>query len=95
MGGVDRFVVGHSAVGFVGSAAPSPQGIYIQSNVTTGALSYYQERFRHHHGSVPGEFGLVAGTQVEFGIEVDTLGNVYAYYNPTTGEAPYNTNGTL
>lgn len=94
-GSIDS-LLGTLQVGFVASAASSPQGIYIQSTVTTGALSLI---IKNGSGTTtvpfPANLALVAGTQVELGIEVDTLGNVYAYFNPTTGEAPYNTNGTL
>lgn len=73
-------------VGFVASAAAAPQGVFIQSVVTTGAL---QLIIRNGSGTttVPFPAGqtLVAGTLVELGIEVDTLGNVFGFFNPTTG----------
>jgi hypothetical protein len=81
-------------VGFVASAASSPQGIYIQSAVTTGALSLI---VKNGTGTttVPLGQSLVAGTPVELGIEVDIMGNVFAYFEPGTGEPVTNTNGTL
>lgn len=87
-------LAGTLQVGFVASAASSPQGIYIQSVVTTGAL---QLIIKNGSGTttVPLNQSLVAGTAVELGIEVDFQGNVFAYYNPTTGNAPDNTNGTV
>jgi hypothetical protein len=89
-------LLGTIQVGFVASQGNSPQGIYIQSVVTTGAL---QLIVKNGTGTstfaFPANLALVAGTQVELGIEVDIYGNVFAYYNPTTGECPQNTNGTL
>lgn len=92
-GSIDS-LVGTLQVGFVASAASSPQGIYIQSAVTTGALSLI---VKNGSGTttVPLNQSLAAGTAVELGIEVDYLGNVFAFYNPTTGNAPTNTNGTV
>lgn len=76
-------------VGFVASAAASPQGVYIQSAVTTGALSLI---VKNGSGTstfpFPASLALVAATQVELGIEIDTIGNVFAYFNPTTGAEP-------
>ena len=42
---------------------------------------------------IPGTDALVAGVSFELGIEVDTLGNVAAYFNPTTGRNPRNVSG--
>jgi len=82
-------LLGTLQVGFVASAASAPQGIFIQSTVTTGALSLI---VRNGTGTstfpFPTGLALVAATQVELGIEVDTLGNVFAYFNPTTGAEP-------
>ena len=84
-GSIDS-LLGTLQVGFVASAAAAPQGIFIQSAVTTGALSLI---VRNGSGTTtvpfPASLALVAGTQVELGLEVDTLGNVFAFYNPTTG----------
>jgi hypothetical protein len=82
-------LLGTLQVGFVASAASSPQGIYIQSAVTTGALSLI---VKNGTGTSTFPFptgqALVAATSVELGIEVDTIGNVFAYFNPTTGAEP-------
>jgi hypothetical protein len=87
-GSIDS-LVGTLQVGFVASAASSPQGIYIQSAVTTGALSLI---VKNGSGTTtvpfPASLALVAGTTVELGLEVDTLGNVFAFFNPTTGAEP-------
>lgn len=87
-GSIDS-LVGTLQVGFVASAASSPQGIYIQSAVTTGALSLI---VKNGSGTTtvpfPSSLALVAGTTVELGLEVDTLGNVFAFFNPTTGAEP-------
>jgi hypothetical protein len=87
-GSIDS-LVGTLQVGFVASAASSPQGIYIQSAVTTGALSLI---VKNGSGTTtvpfPTSLALVAGTTVELGLEVDTLGNVFAFFNPTTGAEP-------
>lgn len=76
-------------VGFVASAAAAPQGIFIQSTVTTGALSLI---VRNGSGTTTVPFptgqALAAATIVELGIEVDTTGNVFAFFNPTTGPVP-------
>jgi len=87
-GSIDS-LLGTLQVGFVASAASAPQGIFIQSTVTTGALSLI---VRNGTGTstfpFPSTQALVAGTTVELGIEVDTIGNVFAYFNPTTGAEP-------
>jgi hypothetical protein len=87
-GSIDS-LLGTLQVGFVASAASAPQGIFIQSTVTTGALSLI---VRNGTGTstfpFPSTQALVAGTAVELGIEVDTIGNVFAYFNPTTGAEP-------
>jgi len=87
-GSIDS-LLGTLQVGFVASAASSPQGVYIQSTVTTGALSLI---VKNGSGTTtvpfPANLALVAGTSVELGIEIDTLGNVFGYYNPTTGAEP-------
>jgi hypothetical protein len=84
-GSIDS-LLGTLQVGFVASAASSPQGVYIQS---TGALSLI---VKNGSGTTtvpfPSALTLVAGTSVELGIEIDTLGNVFGYYNPTTGAEP-------
>lgn len=89
-------LVGTLQVGFITAQGASPQGIYIQSTVTTGALSLI---VKNASGTTtvpfPSNLALVAGTLVELGIEVDIYGNVFGYFNPTTGECPQNTNGTL
>jgi uncharacterized protein RhaS with RHS repeats len=95
-GAIDS-LLGTLQVGFVASYASSPQGIYIQSAVTTGALSLI---VKNGSGTstfpFPANLALVAGVQVELGIEVDIYGNVFAYYNPTTGEfSQQNSNGTI
>jgi hypothetical protein len=94
-GSIDS-LVGTLQVGFVASAASSPQGIYIQSTVTTGALSGI---IKNGSGTTtvpfPSNLALVAGTVVELGIEVDFEGNVFFFYNPTTGNVQPNTNGTI
>lgn len=92
-GSIDS-LVGTLQVGFVASAASSPNGIYIQSEVTTGALSLIVKN-ASGTTTVPLNQSLVAATQVELGIEVDFEGNVFVFYNPTTGNAPNNTNGTV
>jgi hypothetical protein len=87
-GSIDS-LVGTLQVGFTASNAISPQGVYIQSVVTTGAL---QLIVKNGSGTTtvpfPTGLTLVAGTTVELGIEIDTLGNVFGYYNPTTGAEP-------
>lgn len=87
-GAIDS-LLGTLQVGFATSLAAAPQGVFIQSVVTTGAL---QLVVRNGTGTTtipfPTGLALVAGTQVELGIEVDTLGNVSAFFNPTTGPQP-------
>lgn len=89
-------LVGTLLVGFIGSTIASPQGVYIQSAVTTGALSLV---VKNGTGTTtvpfPANLALVAATQVELGIEIDGQGNCFAYFNPTTGEAPQNTDGSI
>ena len=43
--------------------------------------------------AIPGTEVLVNGTSFELGIEVDVLGNVAAYFNPTTGRNVRNVSG--
>lgn len=87
-GSIDS-LLGTLQVGFVTAAGASPQGVYIQSTVTTGALSLI---VKNGSGTstfpFPSTQALVAGTTVELGIEVDTQGNVFGFFNPTTGAEP-------
>jgi hypothetical protein len=92
-------LLGTVQLGFVGSAASAPQGIYISSTVTTGALQLVV-----YNGTTtktfpfPSNCTIVAGTQLELGIEVDYMGNVGCFYNPTTGNpqnGTYGVNGVV
>lgn len=89
-------LLGTIQLGFVASNTAGPLGVYITSTVTTGAL---QLVVSGAGGTTtvpfPANLALVAGTVVELGIEIDPLGNVFAFFNPTTGDAPPNTNGSI
>lgn len=89
-------LLGTAVIGFVEANTATPNGVYITSTVTTGAL---QLVIKNGTGTTtvpfPSNLALVAGTTVELGIEIDPQGNVFAYYNPTTGASKNNTDGSV
>lgn len=94
-GAIDS-LLGTLIAGFVEANTATPNGVYITSAVTTGALSLV---IKNGTGTTtvpfPANLALVAGTNVELGIEIDPQGNVFAYYNPTTGASKTNTDGSV
>lgn len=93
-GTVDN-LLGTLQLGFVAANTNLPNGVYITSS-TAGLLTL---NIVGPGGTTaipfPAGFTLVAGTQVELGIEIDPYGSVFAYYNPTTGASKSNTDGSI
>lgn len=85
----DTFFAGLAQKGAT-TAASITDGVYISKNTsTTGALTL-NSKIGGVLTSValPVSESLVAATNFELGIAVDYLGNVAAFFNPTTGSNP-------
>jgi hypothetical protein len=86
-------LLGTIQIGFFASASATAQGIYILSD-TSGNLTL---NVRNASGVTTVPFptvcNLAAATNVELGLEIDTQGNVFAFWNPTTGDT--NDNGLI
>lgn len=65
-------------------------GIFISKDTsTTGALTLHvRQASTNYQVALPALNALVAATYFELGIMVDYLGNVAAFFNPTTGSNP-------
>jgi len=85
-GSVDN-LLGTIMVGWYASAAANVAGIYITSD-TSGNLFLNVNGTSNTNIPFPASCKIAAGTVVELGLEVDPQGNVFAYWNPTTGGQP-------
>jgi len=81
-------LLGTLQIGFFATPVANAQGVFITSD-TSGNLTL---NVRNGTGlqtfPFPAACPLAAATQVELGIEIDTQGNCFAFWNPTTGDQP-------
>ena len=80
-------LLGTIMVGFYAAAATGVAGVYITSD-TSGNLFLNVNGTSNTQTAFPSSCKIAAGTVVELGLEIDPQGNVFAYWNPTTGGQP-------
>jgi hypothetical protein len=81
-------LLGTLQIGFFATPVAAAQGIFITSDTSGNLFLNVRNASGLQQFPFPTACKLAAATAIELGIEVDTQGNCFAFWNPTTGSTP-------